>query len=293
MAKPQVEDGYTRIANELLEAVISYPFSKRQLSVLLAVFRQTYGFNRKDAELSLGTLSARTKIDKANVSRTLSELEGLGVLTKRSAPTGAVIGINKDYERWGCQIGNVAKTATEGLPKQQPEGCQNSNPYKDSFKDKGKTDVFITPERVITFDDFWTPYPNKVSKAAAMKAWGKLKATPELADEILAALESQKAWRAAMQAAGEWVPEWPHGATWLNGSRWEDELPATKNLTNAGPKRPSGGFDEASGKPRKLSLGERATEHRKRFEQQAATVEREIDGQLVGADEPPLRAQVV
>lgn len=42
-----LDDGYTRIANELLEAVMLAGLSQHQLLVFMAVMRKTYGFNKK------------------------------------------------------------------------------------------------------------------------------------------------------------------------------------------------------------------------------------------------------
>lgn len=44
---PQVEDGYTRIANELFDAILGAQFTAREMSVLMAIIRKTYGFNKK------------------------------------------------------------------------------------------------------------------------------------------------------------------------------------------------------------------------------------------------------
>lgn len=41
-----IDDGYTRIANELLEAVMAADLTARQLKVVLAVIRKTYGFGK-------------------------------------------------------------------------------------------------------------------------------------------------------------------------------------------------------------------------------------------------------
>ena len=84
------------------------------------------------------------------------------------------------------------------------------------------------------FDRFWEPYPNKVAKEAARKAWAKLKpdrerdsvtTLPGLYDVIQAAIIKQKAWRE--NANGEFRPGWAHPATWLNGFRWNDEIGPT------------------------------------------------------------------
>ena len=41
MASPQTENGYTRIANELFDAILAFPFSKRELLIVLG--RAPYG----------------------------------------------------------------------------------------------------------------------------------------------------------------------------------------------------------------------------------------------------------
>ncbi|OED41232.1 hypothetical protein AB833_10080 [Chromatiales bacterium (ex Bugula neritina AB1)] len=52
MANPQIVDGYTRIANELLDALIRSGLTKRELRVVLVVIRQTYGYNRSSDDIS-------------------------------------------------------------------------------------------------------------------------------------------------------------------------------------------------------------------------------------------------
>lgn len=80
-----------------------------------------------------------------------------------------------------------------------------------------ETDI---PPIVPPFDAFWKAYPHKVGKAAARKAWDKLKPKPPL-DVVLAAIERAK--HTPNWKAGEFIP---NPATWLNQGRWEDE-PAT------------------------------------------------------------------
>jgi hypothetical protein len=41
---------------------------------------------------------------------------------------------------------------------------------------------------------------------------------------LLDAIERQKQAKESKRAKGEFVADWPHAATWLNGSRWEDEI---------------------------------------------------------------------
>jgi anti-sigma-K factor RskA len=70
-----------------------------------------------------------------------------------------------------------------------------------------------------SFALFWEKYPRKVNRLAAVKAWNKLRPSPELVARILEALEWQ-------------VDQWddplytPHASSYLNGERWNDEPPA-------------------------------------------------------------------
>jgi hypothetical protein len=70
------------------------------------------------------------------------------------------------------------------------------------------------------FDRFWAAYPRRVAKAAAVKAFTKLRADDDLLQRILAALSEAKRSPGWLKDGGQFVP---HPATWLNGRRWEDE----------------------------------------------------------------------
>jgi hypothetical protein len=86
------------------------------------------------------------------------------------------------------------------------------------------------------FLSFWKPYPNKVAKKKAYEAWQKLEKKEDmeaLLPTLLDAIEKQKQAKEIKKANGEFVSEWPHGATWLNGRRWEDEVEIKKRWDHA------------------------------------------------------------
>ena len=68
------DDGYTRIANELLEAVVSNDLTARQIKVVLAVIRKTYGFGKKTDWISGEQLSNLTGLSRPRCSTTKNEL---------------------------------------------------------------------------------------------------------------------------------------------------------------------------------------------------------------------------
>jgi len=69
--------------------------------IVMAVIRYTYGFSRKDAELSLVYLSNATGVDKRNLRREINVLisdKGLKVTKEATFKQPRMFRINKDYE---------------------------------------------------------------------------------------------------------------------------------------------------------------------------------------------------
>ena len=70
------------------------------------------------------------------------------------------------------------------------------------------------------FDDFWLLYTRRQARKDAVKAWARLGPADQM--EALVALVD---WRRVWLARGD-DRYTPLPATWLNGERWTDELPA-------------------------------------------------------------------
>jgi len=75
------------------------------------------------------------------------------------------------------------------------------------------------------FDRFWSAYPKKQAKPAAVKAFARLKPDDSLMASLMAALEVQVASKDWQKDGGQFIPL---ASTWLNNRRWEDEMPAQK-----------------------------------------------------------------
>ncbi len=97
---PQVEDGYTRIANELFDAILGARLSSHELNVMMAVIRKTYGYNKKQDDISASQLGALCGIERTHVTAALKKLEAKQMIHKRIGTFGSVIGIQKDYSQW-------------------------------------------------------------------------------------------------------------------------------------------------------------------------------------------------
>jgi len=103
MSSPQVENGYTRIANELLEAIFQYRCSGAQKDSILAVIRATYGFHKKSRAISTAYLAKLTGRHPKKVASDVADLIRRKVLTEvrpYAARTCRTLALNKNFDEW-------------------------------------------------------------------------------------------------------------------------------------------------------------------------------------------------
>lgn len=145
---PSIENGYTPIANELLDALLMADLTGREMKIILAVARNTYGWKRKAARCSLSWLKQKTGLDTANISRALHGLIEKGLL-KQQPHDSQLIGINKFYSQWRDCHNDKGGCQNDNLSKRQQKGCQNDNKRvvkMTTIKTRDKTrDKTITP----------------------------------------------------------------------------------------------------------------------------------------------------
>jgi phage replication O-like protein O len=96
MASPQKENGYTAIANEIIEALARTRIPGEARQVLDVVIRLTYGWNRKYRQITYPEFTTRTKLNKGNVRRSLVKLIRHCLIER--CEQGYCF--QKDYEKW-------------------------------------------------------------------------------------------------------------------------------------------------------------------------------------------------
>ena len=96
MANPQLEDGYTSIANEILERLALIKISPADWRVLVTIIRRTYGFHKKVDWIANFQIVKSTGLCKAVVSRSLARLKKNNLILRN----GKTIGFQKDWEKW-------------------------------------------------------------------------------------------------------------------------------------------------------------------------------------------------
>ncbi|EPP7664421.1 replication protein [Klebsiella pneumoniae] len=175
-----LDDGFTRIANELLEAVMHAGLSQHQLLVFMAVMRKTYGFNKKSDWVSNEQISVLTGILPHKCSAAKSVLVKRGILTQ----TGRVIGINKTVSEWsslpvkGTEKKPYLKKVTlpESGKKSLPESGNAYYPNQVNTKDKhtkdNKDNINNPPKspRAVSFNALAVQLPDWLS-AEMWSSW--------------------------------------------------------------------------------------------------------------------------
>ena len=125
MASPQTENGFTRIANELMEVIPLYKFNGTQFRILFVVLRYTYGFQRKSHELSLTFIADSTGMHKQQIKRELDILIKNKVLIEEEPPSfnkPRIIQFNKNYKEW-----LISRQSAKTLTVNKKDDTQSAN----------------------------------------------------------------------------------------------------------------------------------------------------------------------
>lgn len=126
-----IDDGYTRIANELLEAIASADLTARQLKLMLAYIRKTYGFNKKTDRIADEQIAQLTGLSRQNVNKAKKELISMNCLFM----DGSQIGVNKEVSAWHfskcLQVSNlVSKLETPSVFKLETNEVSKPETHK-------------------------------------------------------------------------------------------------------------------------------------------------------------------
>ncbi|HCY3233046.1 TPA: replication protein [Escherichia coli] len=137
-----LDDGYTRTANALMEAVMLSGLTQHQLLIVIAVWRKTYGYNKKMDWIGNEQFAALTGMAPTKCSTAKNELVRMGVLTQ----TGRQVGMNKNISEWKTKVNGIGKTFTESVKKAFTETVKSDLPNQVNTKDNiQKKEIKDTP----------------------------------------------------------------------------------------------------------------------------------------------------
>lgn len=177
MASPQKENGYTPIANEILEQLVKLPMNGTQFRTLMVIWRYTYGFSRKEHNLSLSFISDATGCDQRQIQREIKKMAGRKIIIQK-IKNGSYrkISFNKNYDEWlfNKSIGKSTDgeitdgKSTKGSIGEITKESIGKTTYQDKQKTKHKTNTY-TEE----FEEFYKHYPRAEEKKRTFTNWKK------------------------------------------------------------------------------------------------------------------------
>jgi phage replication O-like protein O len=100
MANPQLENGYTKVANEIFEALAGIRIPGEARQVLDVIFRKTYGFNKKEDKISLSQFCILTHLRDCDVCRAINKLINMNIVSKKANLVANIYRFNKDFTTW-------------------------------------------------------------------------------------------------------------------------------------------------------------------------------------------------
>lgn len=205
---------------------------------------------------------------KPQITKSLRRLCESNMMEKRRTTRGVIITICK-YDLYqdprsyqGNNEGGAKETRRkrEGRPinnndkecnneknvNDTSSGVQNDKPAKNNRQTDTRNSRQADSKKVNGYSRefllFWKEYPNKKGKSGAWKTWKKKK-LDLIADEIMSSLDKYKRSQGWLKDNGQFIP---HGSSWVNQERWEDEVEVSSTTTpytppprrNSNPKNP-------------------------------------------------------
>lgn len=208
---------------QAIRAVLDRSEAKGSARLLLLILAEHLNQNTRRCDPSVATLARECKTSRRTIPRLLAQLKAAGEI-EINAGGGRnhcnsytiTVAENPDKDVTVSEANpdtrvtvSTAETLTNQVRNTDTRVTRTIRNQKDISHSADDPD----------FTAFWSAYPRKVAKPAALKAWRSAKSRPPLAD-LLAALDRHKGseqWQAARFV--------PHPATWINGQRWDDQLP--------------------------------------------------------------------
>ncbi len=169
---PQLENGYLRIANEIVNKLCQYRLSGEEWQVLWVILRKTYGYNKKEDKISLSVFVKLTGLKRQNVFRAIKKLSSkkiIGVIKNDDSKINSYC-FNKNFYEWKSVIKNddskkVSSKLITGVIKNDDNVSSKLIPTKDNIKDNIQK-TYIDPknslEYLINEEALKSDYMNKV-----------------------------------------------------------------------------------------------------------------------------------
>ena len=133
MEKSKEQGGYTKIPNDILEALIQVRISGEEGQCLWLLLRKIYGWHKDQDWLSNKQFAKATGLRKQNVNRAINALMKKGIVIKNDYKGRGVYGLQADISKWALYsklaTNNVIENDSGSNRKRLQNVIENDSPY--------------------------------------------------------------------------------------------------------------------------------------------------------------------
>ena len=240
-----LENGYVRIANELVEAIAVRPIPGRTRRVLDVIIRYTYGYNRKESMIPSNVFTDMTGLTFQDMCRARKRLEMSNMIIVGGTQRSRTYAINSDISTWRelpTQLDLAHKPNSPSLaPKPNSDDSvwltsQHSLAHKPNsfgseakdllYKEKNKENLNKCAS-AMHFESIWAQYPKRIGKKEAWRHYKSSVKTEKDRKRIEIAISS---FLDSKYGGDKDVTYVPLGKTWFyNWEEWCDGEPVSSS----------------------------------------------------------------
>jgi phage replication O-like protein O len=139
VASPQKENGFTPIANEIMDKLCLLKLSGSEWQIILFVFRKTYGWHKKEDEISITQFEKNTNLSRQAVCEDLKSVVNRRLLVVNKTGLSNRYKFNKNWEEW---------VVNKNIPSQQKRTIGSQQKHKKVVNKNIHTIDTLTKEKI-------------------------------------------------------------------------------------------------------------------------------------------------
>jgi len=148
MASPQKENGFTPIANEILEKLVNTALLGSEFQILYCIIRKTYGFQKKNDWISLTQFESATGLSRPTVVKSLKNLVSRNMIMKSDK---CYYSFNKNWESWVVNTALLVKHNDKNSKARLTDIGKDGLTHKRNYQKKTKeiTETKVSNKKIM------------------------------------------------------------------------------------------------------------------------------------------------
>jgi phage replication O-like protein O len=150
MADVQLENGYTRIANGIIEALAKTELCQEEWKVLLVLIRKTYGYSKIEDRIGANQFCLLTGLDRRQVWRAIDKLKKRNIIVVNNDDYVNKYLLQKDYDKWIDTGSDSRVTSDSGVTRTSDSGVTRTSDSGVTHKRKKARNKVVDDDMVIS-----------------------------------------------------------------------------------------------------------------------------------------------